>query len=151
MDNTNNNALNGIVDTTLEKIKGLVDVNTIIGEPIRPDERTTIVPVSKVSFGFASGGSEFNAKKPEGKNNFGGGSGAGVTITPIAFLVVQGDNVHVTPVVAGNQPVDRVASLVPELIDKVSALIQKSKAEKAAKKNGTPAPTDGVSDVAAAE
>lgn len=126
----NSNTLNAIVDTTLEKIKGLVDVNTIIGQPIRTDDHTTIVPVSKVTFGFASGGSEFNGKKPDSKNNFGGGSGAGVTISPIAFLIIQGDNVRVTPVVSGSEPVDRLASLVPEMFDKVTALFKKNKTEK---------------------
>lgn len=134
MDTNNSNSLNGIVDTTLEKIKHLVDVNTIIGQPIHADGGTTIIPVSKVTFGFASGGSEFNGKKAESKNNFGGGSGAGVTISPIAFLVVNGESVRIMPVVAGSEPVDRIASLVPEMFDKVTGLIRKSKADKKAAK-----------------
>ena len=83
--------IGSLMDTTMEKIKEMIDVNTIIGEPITSPDGTLIIPVSKVSYGFAAGGSDLPTKK-ENKDCFGGGSGAGVTIQPVAFLTVyQGD------------------------------------------------------------
>lgn len=122
-----NCSINNMVDTTMEKIKELVDVNTIIGEPIKLEDGTTIVPVSKVSYGFASGGSEFSAKKDNNDNLFGGGSGAGVTISPIAFLTVNrnGDikilHAEVTPSAA-----DKVIDIVPDVVDKIGLMFKKS-------------------------
>ena len=91
--------LSDLMSATMEKIRTMVDVNTIVGQPILAGE-VTIIPVSKVSFGFASGGSDFATKnqKPDADNSFGGGSGAGVNINPIAFLVVRGDTVKLLPV-----------------------------------------------------
>ncbi|MCH5304431.1 MAG: GerW family sporulation protein, partial [Ruminococcus sp.] len=89
--------INGLMDTTMDKIKQMVDVNTIIGDPITSPDGTIIIPVSKVSYGFASGGSDFPTKK-ENKDCFGGGSGAGVTIQPVAFLTVYRGEVKLIPV-----------------------------------------------------
>ena len=116
----------------MEKIRAMVDVNAVVGQPIQTGE-VTIIPVSKVSFGFASGGSDFAGKnqKPEAENSFGGGSGAGVNINPIAFLVVRGDNVrllYVAPPIDG--AVDRVVDMVPELVDKVTGFIEKQQEKK---------------------
>lgn len=119
--------INDLMSTTMQKIREMVDVNTIIGTPIQT-EGVTIVPVSKVSFGFASGGTDFATKnqKPEADNSFGGGSGAGVNIIPIAFLVVKGDNVRLLPVAPPpGTTVDRVVEMAPELIDKVTGFIEK--------------------------
>ena len=83
--------INSLMDTTLKKIKEMVDVNTIIGDPITTPDGTTIIPVSKVSYGFASGGSDLPTKR-DSKDCFGGGSGAGVTIKPVGFLTIyKGD------------------------------------------------------------
>ncbi|MCI6495554.1 MAG: GerW family sporulation protein, partial [Anaeromassilibacillus sp.] len=83
--------INKLMDTTMQKIKEMVDVNTIIGDPITTPDGTTIIPISKVSYGFAAGGTDFPSKR-ENRDNFGGGSGAGVSITPIGFLTVcKGD------------------------------------------------------------
>ena len=79
--------IGSLMDTTMEKIKEMIDVNTIIGEPITSPDGTLIIPVSKVIYGFAAGGSDLPTKK-ENKDCFGGGSGAGVTIQPVAFLTV---------------------------------------------------------------
>ncbi len=88
-----------IMGVTMDKIKEMIDVNTIVGEPIRTPDGITIIPVSKVSVGFASGGSDFVSKNQTGgKNPFGGGSGAGVNIAPVAFLVVNKDRVRLLPV-----------------------------------------------------
>lgn len=122
--------INELMGTTMSKIKEMVDVNTIVGTPITTPDGTTIIPVSKVSFGFASGGSDFQGKNPQAAANFGGGSGAGVTINPIAFLVVSNGNVRLIPVnVPAGNTVDRIVDMVPELVDKVKDIAGKKKEE----------------------
>lgn len=121
--------INNLMDTTMNKIKEMVDVNTIIGDPITSPDGTIIIPVSKVSYGFASGGSDFPTKK-ENKDCFGGGSGAGVTIQPIAFLTVFRGEVKLLPIEKYEGAADRVVGMVPELVDKVSALFKKDKKKK---------------------
>lgn len=121
--------INGLMDTTMKKIKELVDVNTIIGDPITTPDGTTIIPVSKVSYGFASGGSDLPTKK-ENRECFGGGSGAGVTITPIGFLSITSGNVKMIPIEKFDSPVDRAVSMIPEAFDKVSAFIKERKGKK---------------------
>lgn len=127
-----NHPIGDLMNTTMQKIREMVDVNTIIGTPIRTDDGITLIPVSKLSFGFASGGSDFATKnqKPEGDNAFGGAGGAGVNISPVAFLIVKGDTVKLLPVgqPAGNT-VDRVVELVPEMFDKVTGYFDKNKHE----------------------
>jgi sporulation protein YtfJ len=115
------------MEVTMSKIREMVDVNTIVGTPVQAGE-VTIIPVSKVSFGFASGGSDFATKnQPAGKDNaFGGGSGAGVNIVPIGFLIIRGDNVKMLPVaVPASSTADRVLEMVPEIVDKISEMIPK--------------------------
>lgn len=127
-----NHPISELMDTTMQKIREMVDVNTIVGTPIHTEDGVTLIPVSRLSFGFASGGSDFASKnqKPDAENAFGGGSGAGVNIAPVAFLIVRGDNVKLLPVAPpAGSPVDRVVELVPELMDKVSDLIGKKRAE----------------------
>ena len=124
--------LSDLMSATMEKIRTMVDVNTIVGQPILAGE-VTIIPVSKVSFGFASGGSDFATKnqKPDADNSFGGGSGAGVNINPIAFLVVRGDTVKLLPVAPPpDGAVDRVVDMVPELVDTVTGFIEKQQEKK---------------------
>ena len=127
-----NHPIHDLMSTTMEKIRDMVDANTIIGAPIKTEE-VTLIPVSKLSFGFASGGSDFNTKnqKPEQNNCFGGGSGAGVNIIPVAFLVVKGDSVRLLPVAPpANSTVDRIVELVPEIMEKVSEFIESRKEDK---------------------
>ncbi len=119
--------INGLMDTTLDKIKSMVDVNTIIGTPITSPDGTTIIPVSKVSYGFASGGSDIPAKKESQKTGFGGGSGAGVTINPVGFLAVMKGEVKFIPITKYDGPADRIVGMVPELFDKVKGLFNKDK------------------------
>lgn len=117
-----------LMETTMSKIREMVDVNTIVGQPISTVDGITIIPVSKVSFGFASGGSDFATKKQtDSQNNaFGGGSGAGVNIAPVAFLVVKDGNVRLISVAPpANTTVDRIVELAPEVIDKIVNLIKK--------------------------
>ena len=116
--------IEGLMDVTLEKIKSMVDSNTIIGNPINMPDGTLILPVSKVSFGFASGGSDFPSKTS--KQLFGGG-GAGVSISPIAFLVVRGNSVRMLQLADTSNSVDRAIGMMPEMVDKVADLFGKNK------------------------
>ena len=119
----------GILESTIEKVKDLVNVSTIIGEPIKVDNGVTIIPVSKVTYGFASGGSDFPSKSNQ--DIFGGGGGAGVTITPVAFLVIDAyGNVDIKHITAFDNAAERVVSLVPEIFDKVSGAINKNKMDR---------------------
>ena len=122
--------MEGMMDTTLEKIREMVDVNSIIGDPITTPDGTVIIPISKVSYGFGSGGSDLPVKTQPEKQFFGGGTGAGVTISPVAFLTVSGGEVKLLRVDPGNSSVDRIIELAPELIDKISNLFGKNKKQK---------------------
>ena len=115
--------INGLMDVTLDKIKQMTDSNTIIGNPIHTADGTTILPVSKVSFGFASGGSDFvSAKAP--KDLFGGGSGAALKVTPVGFLVINKGDVKLLEFTKkSDTTADRLVGMVPDLVDKVSALV----------------------------
>jgi len=123
--------LSSMMGTSMEKIREMIDVNTIIGDAITTPDGTVIIPVSKVSFGFASGGSDFSGKAPE--KNFGGGSGAGITISPIAFIVVGNGDVKLIQVSTKDGTTDKLANIIPEMFDKVVALFntKKEPAEKA--------------------
>ena len=113
-----------LMSTTMQKIREMVDVNTIIGAPIQTGE-VTIIPVSKVSFGFASGGTDFDGKNAANKDLFGGGSGAGVNIQPVAFLVVKDGCVRTIQLSDNADTINRALTMLPELVDKVAALIKK--------------------------
>ena len=123
--------INSLMDTTLEKIKSMVDVNTIIGTPITSPDGTIIIPVSKVSYGFASGGADIRGKKDNQHPTFGGGSGAGVTINPVGFLAVYKGDVKFIPVAKYDGPADRIIGMVPELFDKIKGLFTKEGKSKA--------------------
>lgn len=118
--------IGSLMDTTMNKIKEMIDVNTIVGEPITAPDGTLIIPVSKVSYGFASGGSDLPTKK-ENKDCFGGGSGAGVTIQPVAFLSVYKGNVQLIPVEKFDGATDRIVSMIPDMLDKVKGVFKKDK------------------------
>ncbi len=117
--------INNLMDTAMQKIREMVDVNTIVGEPITSSDGMLIIPVSRVSYGFAAGGSDIPNKTD--KQFFGGGSGAGISIVPIAFLVVYEGEVKLLNINANTTTADRVVSLVPELFDKVTQLFKKDK------------------------
>lgn len=133
--------IQGLMDTTMDKIKQMVDVNTIVGTPITTPDGTTIVPVSKVSYGFASGGSDIPSKNAINKQVFGGGSGAGISITPIAFIAVHNGETKVLGINSSNNTADRVVNMVPELVDKISALFKKDK-----KDNNQVTTTDNITE-----
>lgn len=136
--------INELMSTTMDKIKTMMDANTIIGEPIQAGD-VTLIPVSKLSFGFAGGGSDFVTKnqKPGMDNTFGGGSGASAKLEPVAFLVVRGESVKLIPVApAPATTVDRVIDTVPEVVDKVTAFIEKQQEKK--EQAAVQAKADGV-------
>lgn len=118
----------GMMGTTMEKIREMIDVNTIIGDPITTPDGTVIIPVSKVGFGFAAGGSDFPSKQP--KDLFGGGSGAGVSIQPLAFLVVANGEVKILQMHESDNTADRMVNIVPEVIQSISDLFAKNKTAK---------------------
>ena len=112
-----------LMTTTMQKLREIADVNTIVGKPILAGE-ITIIPISKLTVGFASGGSDFTSKnqKPEDDNSF----GAGMNLSPVAFLIVKGDSVRLMPVAPPpGTAVDRVVEMVPDVIDKVTGFIEK--------------------------
>lgn len=129
--------IEGLMLTAMESIRSMIDVNTIIGEPIEISDNITIIPISKVGFGLAAGGSEFKDETVQGylrKQNaeeeiqyrlpFGGGAGVGASISPVAFIVVQGDTVKLMPV-EHNNCLDKILDYVPDLFEKVNAYMDK--------------------------
>jgi len=134
MEQEKKNPLNELMRTTMEHIKTMADANTIIGTPIHA-EGVTLIPVSKMSFGIAGGGSEFTTKNVPNKDNFGGGSAANAKLEPVAFLVVREDgSVKLLPVAPPPATtVDRVIETVPEVVDKVTVFIEKQQEKKAQK------------------
>ncbi|WP_295199145.1 GerW family sporulation protein [Ruminococcus sp.] len=122
--------IGNLMNITMEKIKEMIDVNTIIGEPITSPDGTLIIPVSKVSYGFASGGSDLPTKK-ENKDCFGGGSGAGVTIQPVAFLTVYQGDVRLVSVDSEEGTADKLVNMIPDVLKKVKGVFKKDKSESA--------------------
>ena len=115
--------LPNMLDSTIQKIREMVDVNSVIGAPISTPDGVTIIPVSRVSVGFGGGGSDF-VNKSGGENPFGGGVGGGVKVTPICFLIVKDGNVRMMPVAApANTTADRIVEMIPDTLDKISAFV----------------------------
>ena len=131
------NKINDFMSTAMSGIRDMIDVNTIVGNPVTTPDGTTIIPISKVCFGFASGGSDFG-KQPE-KQKFGGGSGAGVSITPVAFLSIKDGDVRVLSVDRDESGIDKAIQSVPTVIEKLSNMFKRKskkgdKAKEAAEK-----------------
>ncbi len=116
------------VRVTMEEIRSMVDANTIIGTPITCEGGTTVIPISKVSFGFASGGSDLPTKVA--KDMFGGGGGAGVTVTPVAFLVITGSDVKLMQLSINAKAANAVVNMVPDLMDKLTGFLNQKQQEK---------------------
>ena len=133
----NEHPIEGLMTSAMDSIRNMIDVNTIIGEPIETISNVIIIPVSKVGFGFAAGGSEFkgeaineyNKKEKEEqiqyKLPFGGGSGAGVSINPVAFIVIQENNVRLLPIEHCSS-IDRLLEYIPDFMDKIGNSLNKS-------------------------
>ena len=117
--------IQGLMGVTIDKIREMVDTSTIIGDPIHVDAATTIIPVSRVTFGFASGGSDVAPKSD--KPMFGGGTGAGVSVTPVAFLVISGGNVRTVQLIEKVTAVDNAIAALPELVEKITASLKRDK------------------------
>lgn len=142
----NEHPIEGLMITVMNSIQDMVDVNTIIGEPIETSNNVVIIPISKVCFGFAAGGSEFKGetideyKKREKEEAiqyrlpFGGGSGAGVNISPVAFLIVQSNNVKLLPV-NHSSSIDKLLDYMPDLVEKANTLMNKAMQNKKEEKN----------------
>jgi len=139
---TEQHPIEGLMTTAMQSIKDMVDVNTIVGDAVQAPDGTVIIPISKVAFGFAAGGGEYNpfeCKEGEGKGQdeesggdakqnfpFAGGSGAGVSIHPVAFMVVGNGQFKLMPVTI-NSSVDKILDLVPELVDKINDVTTRRK------------------------
>ena len=122
------NSLGNLLETSMAKIKEMVDVDTIIGKPINCPDSTIIIPVSKVAYGFGSGGSDLPSKND--KEGFGGGAGAGISITPIAFIVIANGDAKLLQIPTNDNTADRVVNMVPDVVDKISGIFKKDKRDK---------------------
>lgn len=118
------NSIKNIMDLTMDKLRAMVDANTIIGDPIVVDG-VTLIPVSKVSFGLATGGSDFPSKTQSGL--FGGGGGAGVTVSPVAFIAVSDGNVRMMPVYNELSSFDKAMAMAPDVLERAKELFKKDK------------------------
>ncbi len=128
MDNEKKSKVSDLMQSTIDKVRQLVDTNAIVGQPINTPDGVTLIPISRVNFGFGSGGGDYG-KAP--KENFGGGGGAGVKIDPVAFLIIKDGVTRVLPVaVPPATTVDRIIDMAPDLIDKAEKFLDKKKAEK---------------------
>ena len=129
--------IQGMMDTAMSNIKSMIDVNTIVGDPVTTPDGTVIIPISTVSFGFGAGGSEFKGTKetPAAEANpmFGGGCGGGASVKPVAFMIVGNGTIKLLPATPNATSADKLASLIPEIFDKANDMIS-SVAEKIAKK-----------------
>ena len=123
MDMEKKSPLRDVMNSTMEKVREMVDANNIVGAPITTPDGVTLIPISRVSFGFGSGGGDYG--KP-GQNNFGGGGGAGVKIDPVAFLVIKDGTTRVMPVaVPPVSTVDRIVDMAPDIVDKIGKFFDK--------------------------
>lgn len=119
------NNLSNMLDGTITKIREMIDVNSVVGDPITTPDGVTIIPISKISVGLGGGGSDFVPKNTSQHGNpFGGGVGAGVKVTPVAFLIIKDGNVRMMPVAApANTTADRIVEMVPDTLDKLVSFI----------------------------
>lgn len=123
-----NNPISQLMQTTMDNVKNVLKVDTVVGEPIITPDGITLVPISKISLGFGGGGVEFNSKKAGETRPYGGGNATGVKIEPIGFLVIKEGTVrmiNVTP--PANNTVDRIIDMVPQVMDRVDNFIEKQK------------------------
>jgi len=129
------NKIEGMMNCSVDKMKEIINADTIIGKSITTPDGTMVIPVSKVTYGFASGGSDFASSNCKDKEMFGGGNGVGVSIIPVAFLVISGSDVKLMQIESFTGALDRIISMTPDMVDKISAMIKKRKEEKKNSKN----------------
>lgn len=128
MEQQKKHPLSEVLEVSLQNLRTLVDANTIIGEPVVVKD-ITIIPISRVSFGFGTGGAELPVSKPA--TPFGGGSGGGVTISPMAFLVVQDGKVQLMQLQTADNTADRIVNMMPGVVDKVGGIVEGFAAKRA--------------------
>ncbi len=131
MDKEINNPIGELMQTTMDNVKNILKVDTVVGDPIYTPDGITLVPISQISVGFGGGGVEFTNKKSDGNRPYGGGNATGVKINPIGFLVIKDGvirMINVTP--PASSTVDRIIDMVPVVMDKVDAFIAKQNKEK---------------------
>ena len=121
------NAVSEMVSEAVKSIKGLIDVNTVVGEPMSVGDGTIVIPISRVSFGFGGGGSEFAPKKEGNEPMFGGGIGGGASVKAEAFMVVSNGNVRIIPITDSQSAMDKLVDMIPGAIDKINGLIANRK------------------------
>lgn len=126
----NNHPIENLMKTTMENIRNMIDVSTVVGDAMETADGKSIIPISKVSFGFATGGADIHNKNISKENYpFGGGSGAGVTVKPVAFLVVNGNSIKLIPVDQVNSS-DKIVEAIPQVLEMIKSLGKKNKEEK---------------------
>lgn len=119
-----------VLSASMSKVREMVDANTVVGSPITVSEGTTLIPISKINFALASGGADMGAKLADQSGTFGGGAGCGVKITPVAFVLVQGERVRVLPIdEPANTAIERMVEQLPMLVDKITELITGGKTD----------------------
>lgn len=139
-----NHPIEGLMSAAMENLKDMIDVNTIIGDPVETPDGSVILTVSKVGFGFAAGGSEFVIDKGDGgqsKQPFGGGSGGGVSITPIAFLIVGSHGVKILHLDESTHLIDKILDMAPGVVDKIQSKLNASQNSQQNKQSGSPSPS----------
>lgn len=128
--------IQGLMKTAMENLKEMVDVNTIVGDPVETPDGSVILPVSKVGFGFAAGGSEFQIDQSRKDTDtdqglpFGGGSGGGVSITPVAFLVVNSKGIRMVHIDGQTHIYDKILEATPQVVEKIQAMLRKNQKAK---------------------
>jgi sporulation protein YtfJ len=123
-----NENLKNVMGVTMEKIREMIDTDSIVGKPVTVAGGITIIPISKVSFGFASGGSDLPTKNS--KDLFGGGGGAGVSMQPVAFIVIMDNDVKLLQMTVNSNPTNQALNMIPDLFDKVGGFVNKKKDDK---------------------
>ena len=123
------NKVSNLLGSSMEKIKQMVDVNTVVGDPITTPDGTTVIPISRINYGFAAGGSDLPSKAQPSAGLFAGGSGAGSTVSPVAFLSIYQGNVRVIQIEPYFSPVDRALEKIPDIADMLGSLFNRKKEE----------------------
>lgn len=141
--------IQGMMDTAMSNIKSMIDVNTIVGDPVTTPDGTVIIPISTVSFGFGAGGSEFSGTKKQAGDFkqdplFGGGCGGGAKVKPVAFMVVGNGTVKLLPATQESSGMDKISELIPEVFDKINGVVTSVSEKMAKKKKGKKAAEEDV-------
>ena len=119
-----NHPIHDMIGTTMEKLQALVDTNTVVGDPIVTADGTTVIPITKVTYGVAGGGTDFTTKTMKSNNPFGGGAGASVTLTPVSFLIIKDGITRMIPVaVPASTTAERLIEKAPEFADQIMSFI----------------------------